>query len=46
MVEQVSGRVFDKRNFPDILPVNVNVQTEKNAQAGLSEDCAWTADPK
>jgi hypothetical protein len=39
MVEQVLRSVSNKRNATGILPVNAIVQTEKNAQAGLGEDC-------
>jgi hypothetical protein len=39
VVKPVSGSVFDKRDATDIILVNVIVQTEKNAQARLGQDC-------
>jgi hypothetical protein len=39
MVDPVSGSVFDKGSVIDIILVNAIVQTEKNSQAGLREDC-------
>jgi hypothetical protein len=39
MVDPVSCRVLDKRNVTDITHVNVIVQTEKNTQASLGENC-------
>jgi hypothetical protein len=38
MLNPVSGSVFDKGNVTDIILVNVIIQTEENAQAGLGED--------
>jgi hypothetical protein len=39
MVDPVSGSVLDKGNVTDINLANVIAQSEKNAQAGLHEDC-------
>jgi hypothetical protein len=44
VVDPVSGRVFNKRNVVDINLANVIVQTEKNAQASLGEDCVCRLD--
>jgi hypothetical protein len=39
MGDPVSGSVFDKGDFRDNILKNAIVQMEKNAQAGLGEDC-------
>jgi hypothetical protein len=39
MVHPVSGSVFAKRDVTDIILVNAIVQTEKNTQARLGQDC-------
>ena len=39
MLDPVLGSVFRKRNVPNIFLVNVIIQTEKNTQASLGEDC-------
>jgi hypothetical protein len=39
MIEPVSGSIFDKGYVTDIVLLNMVVQTEENAQAGLGKDC-------
>jgi hypothetical protein len=39
MVDPVTGGVFEKGNVIEIIFVDAIVQSEKNTQAGLREDC-------